>query len=252
MIGMEFGIRTIKGKMRDKDEDSVLIITYNMIGGDSGEQSSVICAIADGMGGLNGGEIASNIAISVVREMHSCLIEARNEAAKDECLRDISRVANSRILNFSRENGPSEMGTTLDVCFLERGILYASNIGDSRIYLFKKNGEIIHTKDHSYVQELVDSGAIGESEVNSHPQRNILTRAVGLQSNVEADIYRWNVEKGDVILLCCDGLWSSLDRDRIKHFISRKKNAQEIVDELVKEANESDGSDNISAVLVKL
>lgn len=140
------------------------------------------------------------------------------------------------------------MGTTLDVCFIYNNKIYIGHVGDSRIYRIR--GEIIRklTKDHSYVQQLVEDGKITREEATNHPKKNMLTKALGCTPYVEPDIRARNVEKGDIIIMCSDGLTNMVTEQEI--FEAVKENAEKAPEVLVQKANNAGGYDNITVVTI--
>lgn len=254
---MEIGYLSDIGKRRDLDEDSVAILKV-----DSVFQSKVsqryLFILADGMGGHNAGEVASHLGVkSVAEKLISILLDTSKSKDKDD--QDYSSVlklsikeANKAILDYVKKNPSCEgMGTTLTCAILIDQKLLIGHVGDSRVYLINKNEIVQITKDHSYVQELVDKGGITPEEAKSHRQKNVITRVVGVYDDVDADIFERTLWQEDNILLCCDGVTDIIDDQEIKKIVLKNNNPQESCDELVKLANDRGGPDNISVILFK-
>lgn len=197
--------------------------------------------VADGMGGHNGGETASTVAVSEIK------------AAMDKRLSLAEAVsnANREVFKMSVENKTLiGMGTTVVICRVEDDVANIAHIGDSRAYLYSDGKLEQITKDHSIVQQLIDCGTITEEQAKYHPQRNLITRAVGTERNVVADINSVNLKKNDIILICSDGLSSYVEDDKIKHILEETDDIS-VVNKLIEEANKNGGKDNITAVIIK-
>jgi protein phosphatase len=221
---------------REKNEDSL----FAPNGADG-----FFAVVADGMGGHNAGEVASRIVVDTVREM---LENADPEIIRKSDVQNMLAAANTAVYKNALEN-PERigMGSTATMAVFSRDKVMIGQIGDSRAYHFS-NGKIKRiTKDHSYVQLLIDSGYISEEDAKHHPQRNIITRAIGTESVVEADIYSISIKNGDTVLLCSDGLCGVLSDDDIASALS--ESIQTAADRLVDAALGSGGTDNISVVI---
>lgn len=201
--------------------------------------------IADGMGGHNAGEVASALAVEEVLRMSS--------RGADFC-RELPRVlnqANQAILDHAGENPECRgMGTTIAVLQLEEGRARVAHVGDSRVYWWHREKLLRVTRDHSVVEELLLHGGITREEADYHPQRNILTRALGIPGEVQAESTEFETVEGDRILMCTDGLTSMLTDDDIASLLVRAEPAQKIAELLVAEANKRGGHDNISVIVV--
>ena len=144
------------------------------------------------------------------------------------------------------------MGTPLDISTVLDGVLYVANIGDSRLYLLRESLEQI-TEDHSLVEEMVKSGELAKENVRSHPNKNIITRALGIGADVEADYFQMEVMENDIILMCSDGLTNMIEDIDIEYTIkSNRDNLQKAIIELLSKANEAGGRDNITVLVVKV
>lgn len=227
--------KTHKGMVRLSNQDNFYI-----------DNACKWCVIADGMGGHNGGEIASDLAVSVIKNT----INSVNTDTED-VLRTAIVNANKEIYDRSvKEPQFDGMGTTVVLLKMDGNIAFIAHVGDSRAYYI--NGEKILqlTKDHSVVQKLLDSGTITKLQAQNHPQKNMITRAVGSEKFVEIDVNRIICTKGDYILLCTDGLSTYVNDDKIFEIIMQ--NPETAVDRLIKSANDAGGIDNITAVLICL
>ena len=203
------------------------------------------------MGGYNGGEVASKLATESLKKYIQNNFE-NIEKSKEKILELIGNAmeyANMVVYEKSKEEKELEgMGTTLEVCLIYNNKVYLGHVGDSRIYRIRK--EVIRklTKDHSYVQQLVEDGKITREEATNHPKKNMLTKALGCTPYVEPDIRARNVEKGDIIIMCSDGLTNMVTEQEI--FEAVKENAEKAPEVLVQKANNAGGYDNITVVTI--
>lgn len=210
---------------------------------------AVVC---DGMGGAAGGAIASRTAVDAAGELFSQKLT--DETTPDEAavaLKAAAVLANMRILNkAAADPGLTGMGTTYVAAAVYADTAVISHVGDSRCYFISKSGEITQvTKDHSYVQDLVDAGEITPEEARTHMYKNIITRAVGSEANVEADIDAIPIGPGDCLLLCSDGLSNMLSDREIADVAAKGPDAHP-EEELVNRANANGGTDNITVVII--
>jgi protein phosphatase len=211
-----------------------------------------LCALADGMGGGSRGDVASGIALKAFVGSTRQLVREDLDVSKirKEIINAVSE-ANIAVNDYRRKNKIEEMGTTITAAFVLGKNMYVVNVGDSRTYVINGGKVQKKTKDNSYVQELVDAGRITSEQARIHPRRNEITRVLGFDKYVEVDFYEWRIFDGDSILLCCDGLWEPLGDDLIAQYASKNIPAVNLVKEMVEEANQLDGSDNISAILFR-
>lgn len=204
--------------------------------------------VADGMGGHKAGDFASRFAVNAVRES----IGASQETNPIKLIRDAIELANRGILRESDEHEEMRgMGTTIVVTTIIDRYAYTANVGDSRLYLL---GDTLNqiTKDHSLVEEMVRLGEITEAEARNHPDKNIITRAVGATSNVDIDFFDYKVGPGGIILMCSDGLSNMVEDEEIRRILRRTISIEEKARVLVETANENGGKDNIAVILVEL
>ena len=164
---------------------------------------------------------------------------------------DAIKRANSDIRGIaSSDESLSGMGTTVVVATVSDDVLQVANVGDSRLYIIRQNEIRQVTRDHSLVEEMVRMGGIDRLAARSHPDKNIITRAVGALDSIEADFFREELKRGDMILLCSDGLTNMLEDEEIREIIDRETTLSEKGKQLVDAANENGGKDNISVILV--
>lgn len=240
----EAGFDSDKGRMRDHNEDSCLILP-----------SQQIYVVADGVGGNNSGEYASRMAVSCVADFirEKDLSEAADfDQLCDlfkECVDEVNRAVFATAREFEESRG---MATTLVICFIREDKAYFVNIGDSRAYI-KRGGELIQvTQDHSYVNTLLKMGVITRDEAIGHERGNIITRAIGAEASVEADYYQQDLADGDVILLCTDGLHNEVSEEEMINIIDESGSMKELAPALVGKANEAGGKDNITVVCLRV
>lgn len=203
--------------------------------------------VADGMGGHKAGDFASNYAVQVLEE------HVRNHSGMgpELIITDAVREANRKIVEKAKQDtGLEGMGTTLVVATIIEHTLYFANVGDSRLYLIRDEIKQL-SKDHSLVEEMVRLGGINEEEAKHHPDKNIITRAIGAKDDVEVDFFEYRLQKGDIILMCTDGLTNMVDDDEIFRIVKGGRDVVETAMQLVEKANENGGKDNIGIVLVE-
>ncbi|MBN9646538.1 MAG: Stp1/IreP family PP2C-type Ser/Thr phosphatase [Terrisporobacter othiniensis] len=239
------------GKVRKNNEDycmgEILQTEDDCIG---------VFALADGMGGHNKGEVASKIAVESIIDFLKENI-SQSGGIKMDYLDDIIKqgynYANKKIYTKALEdNSCKGMGTTLVVAVIYQNDVIIANVGDSRGYLLKGDSFRKITKDHSVVEELVNAHLITEEEARFHPRRNQITRAMGAEEIIIVDIFREKVEKDDILLLATDGLTGCVEDESIKNIIKQDKDIKEICQDLINEANNNSGKDNISVILSKI
>ena len=232
------------GKVREMNQD------YYYISNSLDEVQLYI--LADGMGGYNGGEIASKIAVETAKNY----IENNfKEIEKDrdsiiQLLGSSMEYANMVVYEKSQEKPELHgMGTTLEICLIYNNKVYIEHIGDSRIYRIRKEFIRKLTQDHSYVQKLVKEGKITKEQAEVHPQKNMLTRALGCNAFVEPDVMVKGFLKDDILVMCSDGLTNMVKTEII--YQEASKNIEQAPKELVRIANENGGKDNVTVVIIK-
>ena len=227
---ISFGSRTDIGYVRDHNEDSLIIIPP-------------LFAVADGMGGHEAGEIASEITVNTLAELAPSHLDAEGLTAAVE-------AANYNVMKAPRQGiGRDGMGTTLTAAMLEGERLLIAQVGDSRAYLLHPGHLQQITRDHSLMADLIEAGQITPEEARVHPNRSVITRAIGSDIHMRPDIYELNVDAGDRILLCSDGLSSMISNNAIESIMRRQSDAQHCADELVTAALENGGADNVTVVV---
>ena len=228
-------MRTDRGKVRKINEDAAWF-----------DERTGVFAVADGMGGHLAGEVASTMAIQAVQEMSE-----RESSPSIRALREMMDRVNRQILEKGREDSScSGMGTTLSVLWKAQRYMYIAHVGDSRIYRFRKEENRFEqiTRDHSLVEEMVQSGILSREEARIHPRRNIITRALGTEGDNQPDILAADTREGDVWLLCSDGLTTMVD-DRAIASVLAGRNLAEASDALLSAALLAGGYDNITLIL---
>ena len=222
------------GRQREANEDSYVV-------------ASPVFVVADGMGGAQAGEVASRTAAEVFEEPHD------DGGTPEEQLTRLTREANRRIYDLSqRDSSRRGMGTTLTAAMLTDGGLSVGHVGDSRAYRLRGDELMQLTHDHSLVAELVRSGQLTAEAAEHHPQKSIITRALGPEPDVEVDAHTHAVRDGDVYLLCSDGLTGMISDDEVAAILRGSQTLREAAEALVRAANQSGGRDNITVVLFRV
>lgn len=205
--------------------------------------------ICDGMGGHKAGDYASRYAVETIVN----LAENSHERNAEKILQAGIDKATKEIFDMANNNENMEgMGTTLVAAVVYKDTMKVANIGDSRLYLIRGKSIKQITVDHSLVEEMVRLGEIDRDSARNHPNKNIITRAVGVGDEVEADFYDVPIQKGDTILLCSDGLSNMLEDEEIRMVSSAQRDLLEKTDALVRIANQNGGKDNISVVMIEV
>ena len=230
-MSLMWGARSDVGCVRTHNEDSYLV------------QSPLFC-VSDGMGGHAAGEVASSIAVETIARMAP-------KAADPTLLAAAVEAANAAIIEAAANGlGKPGMGCTATVAYIEGDVVALAHVGDSRAYLVHEGTLIRVTRDHSYVEELVDAGEITADEARVHPNRSVITRALGSDPAMYADHFQLNLEEGDRLILCSDGLSSMIPDGEIEQISNQSSTAQMCVDNLVDAALAAGGSDNVTVVAV--
>jgi protein phosphatase len=230
MIGRHAGL-SHPGRRRRRNEDAFVV-------------SPPLFAVADGMGGAKAGEIASRLAAAAVRE----------EGSDGVDVAELIQEANRRVFERARDDASaSGMGTTMTVALVEDDHVTIGHVGDSRAYRLRDGGLEQLTEDHSLVAELVRSGKLSPEEAETHPQRSVITRALGTDADVDVDTFSVEVAPGDVFMLCSDGLTTMVGDDRIVDVVARHRDDLErAAKELIADANRSGGEDNVTIVFFEI
>ena len=229
---------TDTGKVRDHNEDNVIILTN--------DNNEYLLAVADGMGGHKAGEVASAIAINHLTEEFYTLDSIGDKETAIDWLRNIVTEINNKIFDYTKENPDSKgMGTTFVCSILTKDYLLYGNIGDSSGFVLKNKKLTKVTKDHTLVNLLVSTGELTEEEAKYHPRRNVLMRALGANNPIDIDIFDVDTNISGVFL-CSDGLTNMLTPDQIEKVLDSNLTIEEKLEKLIKKANARGGNDNIS------
>lgn len=234
---MKWAQITDKGLTREVNEDNMLIAPE--LG---------LLAVADGMGGHQGGRTASRLALCTVEQELTRMLRQPGDPAKT--LQDAVNLANSTVYSRSNENPELKgMGTTVTACLNCDRLLLIAHVGDSRAYLLRQGHLRQVTRDHSLVQELMQKDVISEEQARSHPQRHMLTRALGAEHFVEVDSYQEELLPGDQLLLCTDGLTRYLQPPDILETLQSNMTQERTVQTLLSKALQAGGADNVTIIL---
>lgn len=240
----QLGFKTDKGKKRENNEDSLFVMP-----------AQNIYVVADGVGGHNAGELASMTAVEsiaqyVVSHPENGLAHLETfEQYFLQCLQE----ANQKIFHLAKAAKEHiGMATTVVILYLGEAQANFLNLGDSRVYLVRK-GEIFQlTEDHTYVNELLKEGKITKEQAEDHPQKNMITKALGGDAQVQPDFYQVAIEKQDVLILCSDGLYGEVSVEQICSAASTAESMSDLSVDLVKMANANGGNDNITVICLKI
>lgn len=234
--------KTDIGKAREINQDYYYISTTDKLN---------LYILADGMGGYNGGEVASKLAIDSVKKYIENNFEKEKETKESilNLIKSAIEYANIIVYEKSKEVKELEgMGTTLDVCLIYNNKIFIGHVGDSRIYRIRQNVMRKLTKDHSYVQKLIEDGTITREEAMTHPKKNMLMKALGCTPYVEPDVRARNYIVGDILIMCSDGLTNMVKEEEIYKTVI--EDAVEAPKKLIEQANKLGGYDNITVITI--
>lgn len=240
---MRIVAKTDKGHVRDSNQDAYAVGEFS--------DEVVWAVVCDGMGGAAGGNIASALAVKVISDkINVSYREQMRDSSIKNMLDSALNAANVEVFDMSESKHELKgMGTTVVCAIVKDGQAYIAHAGDSRAYILK-NGKIFQiTTDHSIVQDLLDKGKITSEQALNHPNKNIITRAVGVDKNIEIDFDQIDLDDDTTLLLCTDGLSNYVSDSEILELISDKKHYA-FADRLVNKANENGGGDNITVVVI--
>ncbi|OGO78421.1 MAG: hypothetical protein A2Y23_11185 [Clostridiales bacterium GWB2_37_7] len=246
------------GLVRKVNEDDFLCLSLNdLLKLENPAADLYLCIVADGMGGRNAGEVASSMAVEeiveFIQEKYISVLTEKDTSENKifELIRNAIYYSNEKIYKKSLLNRECVgMGTTLSMILIKNSNLFYGHVGDSRIYLIRKNIITKMTEDHSLVAELVKQGTIKPEEAFSHPQKNIITRALGTEYDIEVDLGKQGIMEGDYVLLCTDGLSNLIKDDEIMELVLKAKDVEQACDNLINKAKENGGYDNITVVVI--
>ncbi len=240
----QIGFKSNTGVIRNHNEDACFVIPRHNV-----------YVVADGVGGNNAGEIASRMAVRGIAEyvatnpLEGSPDEEAVHAYFSRCLQQI----NDEIYQMGKKHKENKgMATTAVIACVRDEVAYVMNIGDSRAYHYKGGRVTQITIDHTYVNELLRTGMITTEEAENHSQKNVITRALGAEPAVKIDFFQTDIEKGDVLVLCSDGLYGEVTEQTLAEILDRNNTMQETCAELVEEAIRSGGRDNITVVCLKI
>ncbi len=228
------------GMVREVNEDSVFVSNQPI-----GNLPNLFI-VADGMGGHNAGDYASQMAVEVVKKT----LAQSQETNPEIMIRQAITAANDFLLEKARQDVRLKgMGTTVVVATVIEKTLYFANVGDSRLYLLNKEIKQL-SKDHSLVQEMVRLGGINSEEAKHHPDKNIITRAVGAKEELKIDFFEYRLKQQDVVLMCTDGLSNMVEDEDIFRIVKSARDVVEATEQLIEKAKENGGNDNIGVIVI--
>lgn len=240
----QLGFKSNTGAVREKNEDACFVIPGHNV-----------YIVADGVGGNNAGEVASRTVVQGIAEyvrevpLDECETDEEICSYFIDCLAKVNEEVVTLGQNHREHRG---MATTVVTAYIRDGKAYIMHVGDSRAYLFR-DGELTQlTEDHTYVNELLKSGAITTREAENHSQKHYITRAIGADIFVKSDFNRVPVSEGDILMLCSDGLYGEVEEQELIEILGREANMPDLCNQLVDAAIEAGGRDNITVVLVKI
>lgn len=239
---MRFAYDTNVGKVRQVNQDRVCVLKNS-----DDELFAVVC---DGMGGHQAGELASSMAIESLCQSFLASSPLLNENKAIQWLNEATKLANKEIYDDANSNRYHKgMGTTVACCIVLKDEIVIGHVGDSRVYVFEEQELKQLTKDHTYVNLLVDSGTISKEQAKHHPKKNILMKALGVFEDVSPTILTLE-NKHQYLIICSDGLYNSLSDDEIIKILNEQGPLAQKVLDLIQNANDQGGSDNISVILL--
>jgi serine/threonine protein phosphatase PrpC len=247
------------GMERALDEDSLCVFTLAGVYESVADPTSGLFIVADGMGGHDGGEVASKLTVQKIAEQLIKRVLLPRFAGKFQGqagavqahLRKAIIDANKEVYDLAQKRA-IDMGCTLTMAMIVDGMAHIANVGDSRTYIHRQGHLHQITADHSLVASLVTAGVIQSEEIYTHPERNVIYRSIGTTKAVEVDIFQEPLAAGDTLLVCCDGLWEAIRDEGIEDVLLAYPDPQAACVELVRQANLAGGEDNISVIVVKV
>lgn len=237
---------TDPGMVRAQNQDDYAIIKLS--------REQLLVLVCDGMGGARSGNIASKMAVEVFAEEVKRTVRSNMKQDRiDQMLKDSAELANKAVFEQSQLSEEYKgMGTTMVAAFFQKDHVTVLNVGDSRAYLFNKAGVTSVTTDHSLVELMVQRGELSRESAKNHPGKNLITRAIGTEEDVECDLYHHELSKGDCILLCSDGLSNTMSDQEMLFEVVHGVNKNDCCQRLLKIANYRGAPDNVTVVLVSM
>ena len=254
--GLHLGKLSDIGRVRERNEDSFYTV-QSLLQHNYGQEPFGLFIVADGMGGHQKGEVASSLAVRtaaehILKDIYLPYLTSHNQSTAAN--RPINEVLIAAVENANTavQEVVPDGGTTLTIVVVMGSSAYIAHIGDTRVYWFNQGNFKQVTKDHSLVQRLVELGQETAEGALTHPQRNVLYRAIGQGSAMEVDLYVQHLSPGSSLLLCSDGLWGPVKNDVLREIIGMSATPQEACERLIATANKNGGEDNITAIIVSL
>lgn len=257
-LALAIGYASDRGQVRELDEDSVFVCTLAGVFESRIGPSLGLFIVADGMGGHAAGEQASRTAVqtlagALIQSVLSRALTGELDRSADGLPQHIEQAiaaANTAVFEMAAARG-IDTGTTVALALVVDGAATIANVGDSRTFLFR-NGVLRQiTRDHSLVASLAAAGMLGSDEIYTHPQRNVVHRALGVRPTVEVDQFYEVLRARDALVLCCDGIWEALRPEGIAEVMHAVPDPQAACDELVRRGNAAGGDDNLSVIVVR-
>lgn len=241
---MQVGFKSDKGLRRSNNEDACFVLLPDKV-----------YVVADGVGGGNAGEIASRTAVNEIANyvVEHPISQMNNKYAIVNYLQDCIDAANDKIFKMSNtyeEN--SGMATTIAVVYAAEGRVFIANVGDSRVYLFRRGQLVQLTEDHTYVNTLVKAGILSKEEAAIDERKNVITKALGAEPSVEPDFFQVEIERDDMFIICTDGLYDEVPSEEMIHVLEQNLSMSDVCSELVQRANGNGGHDNITIISLKV
>lgn len=252
------GMASHPGQVRQRDEDSLLALTLGAMFEGHHAPALGFYAVADGLGGYEGGQVASCLAVRIVTDWVARRV-LLPEVMGETCLEETAvallmlavKEANASIYQLGQRQG-SELGSTLTAALVRADLAVIVNVGDSRTYLWREGRLEQITADHSAVARLIEVGEVPPEELYTHPQRGAIYRSLGDKPKVEVDSFVRRLAPGDRLLLCCDGVWETLRPDGLEEVLLAEPHPQRAADEMIRRANLAGGEDNLSVIIVSV
>ena len=241
---MQVGFKSDKGLRRSNNEDACFVLLPDKV-----------YVVADGVGGGNAGEIASRTAVNVIANyvVEHPIADMTNKYAIVNYLQSCLDEANSKI--FSMANTYEEntgMATTAVIVYAAAGKVYITNVGDSRVYLYRGGQLVQLTEDHTYVNTLVKAGILSKEQAEVDERKKVITKALGAESTVEPDFFQIEMMTDDIFLICTDGLYDEVENPEIIQVLSKNQSMSDVCIELINRANKNGGRDNITIISLKV